>query len=107
MLTWTGDALIKKMADAAKRGVDKTMSEAVIQAKQNHPGWNNRTGAAEGSIQVQQFAEVEGDHVKGVWGSVGIDYMIWLELNHGAALRSAADAIYPRLQQNIADALNR
>ena len=104
MLKWNGDAIKKKVLEAAKHGVDKTMSEAVIEAKRHHPGWKNVTGTAEGSINVVKFAEEEGQRVRGVWGSPDVDYMIWLELKHGSALRSSADKTYPRLQRHIKEA---
>ena len=104
-LTWNGDKVRAQVIAAAIHGVDKTMSEAVVQAKQNHPGWQNRTGTAEGSINVVAFAQDEGRTVRGTWGSADVDYMIWLELKHGSALRGAADQIYPRLAGHIKSAM--
>ena len=106
-VSWNGDALKKKYIDAAKRGLDKTMAECVVQFKGNHPGWNNITGTAEGSVGIVQFAREQGPMVVGIWGSKDVDYMIWLEIKHWSALRSAADRIYPNLTQNIKDALTK
>lgn len=103
-LKWNGDNLKAKALAASEYGVDKTMAEAVVQAKTNHPGWHNRTGTAEGSIKVQEFADAAPDRpnvVRGLWGSSGVNYFIWLELKHGAALRAAAQAIYPKLRAYI------
>lgn len=102
-IRWNGDAIKAKALEAAKVSVDLVMSEAVAYAKQNHPGWHNQTGAAEGSVQVVSFAQEEGDRVRGTWGSVAVDYVIWLELKHGSFLRSSASANYPHLRQYIAD----
>lgn len=104
-LEWSGDAIKSKVREAARFGVDKAMAQAVIGAKSNHPGWSNRTGTAEGSIRVVEFASEQGSHVRGLWGSADVDYMIWLELHHGGALRSAADVEYPRLADYIREAV--
>lgn len=100
-LVWRGDQVVRAVEKAAKLGIDQTMSRCVIDAKQNHSGWNNRTGAAEGSMRMLQQAEPSGNQIKGKWGSMGIFYMIWLELNHGSALRSSADRNYPSLKGRI------
>lgn len=104
-LKWNGDALKQKALDAARRAVDRTMSEAVVQAKNNHPGWHNITGTAEGSVNVVQFAQENGGTVRGLWGSASVDYVKWLELKHGSFLRSAAAGIYPRLAKYLREGL--
>ncbi len=98
---WNGDNVKRKFRQAAKDAINQTMSEAVRHGKQNHPGWKNRTGTAEGSIRIIDFAHREGSRTVGRWGSVDVDYMIWLELKHGSALRSAGDATYPKLIDRI------
>ncbi len=102
---WNGDKVKRKARRAAKDAINETIAEAVRHAKQNHPGWKNRTGTAEGSIRVIEFAHREGNRTVGLWGSIGVDYMIWLELKHGAALRSAGDATYPKLADHIRRAM--
>lgn len=97
-------------------GIDKTMSDAVIYAKSNHPGWKNVTATAEGSVRVGEFAHRDGRGFVGRWGSVGgtvtiasgpdagivtDNYVIWLELKHGSFLRGAAEVTYPSLARNI------
>ena len=104
-LNWNGDAVKAKVIAAAIKGVDKTMAEAVVDAKRNHPGWQNRTGTAEGSINVVAFAQEDGPHVRGTWGSADVNYMIFLELKHGSALRGAADRNYPKLKDHIRGAM--
>lgn len=103
-LTWRGDELKRRAQAAAEKGIDKTMSEASIEAKQNHPGWKNVTGTAEGSVRPVRFAETRAGKTSGIWGSQDVNYMIWLELKHGSALRAAADRIYPRLAGHIREA---
>lgn len=106
-LQWFGDRVKRQVEAAAIRGVNQTMSEAVILAKNSHPGWKNRTGTAEGSIRIQSFAIATAREVFGLWGSVNVNYFIWLELKYGAALRHAADIVYPRLKRNISEAMGR
>lgn len=106
-LTWNGEAVKAKVTAAARVAVDRTMADAVVQAKNNHPGWKNITGTAEGSIRIVTFAEQAGRIVRGLWGSASVVYMIWLELKHGSALRASADATYPRLKQYLREEFNR
>ena len=91
----------RHVREAAKRGIDDTMAACVNTGKSNHPGWKNITGTAEGSIAIQRPAEEQGGGVVGRWGSQGVRYMLPLEVNHGAALRSAADNQYPSLKRRI------
>lgn len=102
---WLGDAVLAKTRKAARDGVNITMSQAIITTKDNHPGWVNQTGNAEGSIQILEQAKQVGDGAQGEWGSIGVNYMIWLELNHGAALRNSAAVNYPSLAMNIRRAM--
>lgn len=92
------------------------MSQCVIQAKNNHPGWGpgyvtkyprtyKLTGAAEGSVRPTEFAKEDGKFVIGRWGSLGVNYVIWLEVKHGSFLRNAASICYPKLNENIKRAL--
>lgn len=102
-IKWNGDQVERAVLAAAKLGIDQTMSACVIDAKQNHPGWRNRTGAAEGSMRIiREARKIDNENgAIGRWGSKGIFYMIWLELNHGSALRSSADRNYPSLKGRI------
>lgn len=102
--TWNGKKVAAEVQRAAEKGINKTMAEAVITAKLNHPGWSNRTSKAEGSIQIIEPAKPIGNEVGGKWGSKGVNYMIFLELKHGGALREAAGVTYPNLARNIAAA---
>lgn len=98
---WFGPQVVLKTRAAARNGVNKTMAESVVTGKNNHGGWINQTGNAEGSIQILEQAKQVGDGAQGEWGSIGVKYMIWLELNHGAALRNSAAVNYPNLAKNI------
>lgn len=105
-LKWNGPRIIAKTLQAAKAGVNQTMSQAVIHAKLNHPGWKNITTTAEGSVQLVKKAEERGRFIVGLWGSrfgakEEFNYVIVLEFKHGSFLRSAAATIYPNLAANI------
>lgn len=128
-LRWDGDAITARMRAAQINGVNKTMAEAVQQAKNNH-AWNNQTGVLEGSIKIAEFARVDGAGVVGTWGSTDVRYALIHELGGVIVpvraqalkfklpdgsfrivksvriparpyLRPAADAIYPKLAGNI------
>ena len=105
-VVWRGEAVKKKLVTAAIRGVNITMSGAVLRATYNHPGWKNITSVAEGSIRIVENAKLKGKRVAGLWGSRNVGYMVFLEFLHGAALRSAADIEHPKLKRNIAAAMS-
>ncbi len=100
-LNWRGDEVVRNVRKATKWGIDKTMSEVVIHAKRNHPGWKNITANAEGSVRIIRPAHDGGGAIIGIWGSVGVLYVIYLEFKSGSFLRTAGDAIYPRLLGHI------
>ena len=103
-LEWFGDRVLANTKRRAKAGVNMTMAQAIIHAKNNHDGWNNITSKAEGSIRLIKQASEGSGGIQGEWGSMGVGYMIWLELNHGGALRGAAAVTYPNLARNIRNA---
>lgn len=110
-LEWNGDKVTRDVDRAMREGVDATMAACVIQAKRNHP-WRNRTGTAERSIQVAQYARQEGSRVRGVWGSLNVNYFRFLEFGTAKrpalpTLRPAADAEYGNLAPRINRLLRR
>lgn len=100
-INWKGDEVVRTVEAAAALGIDQTLSACVIDSKQNHTGWTNRTGAAEGSIRIIEQARGQGNQIVGKWGSIGIFYMLFLEFIHGSALRRSADRNYPTLKGRI------
>ena len=102
---WNGDRIKQKVGKAAEFGVNVVMAACVARFKNNHPGWKNVSSTAEGSVRIQGFAKRIVKGTEGKWGSVGVDYMIWLEINHGSALRNAADVEYPKLAARIKRAI--
>ena len=127
-IIWNGQQVITKMRRAQKHGINKTMQQAVVQAKNNHE-WKNRTGTLEGSISIAEFAHPSGGGFKGLWGSKDVVYALIHELGGKIVpvrakalmfrvagkfvsvqsvtiparpyLRPAADATYPNLAANI------
>lgn len=121
-LTWRGKEVERKMIAAIKNGVNQTMSEAAEHAKNNHPGWQSKTGITERSIRPVVPARERGNEVVGIWGVANVRHPfskvttgeIGIFLEFGTKnpdgtvrmeakpfLRPAADAIYPRLAGNI------
>jgi phage gpG-like protein len=134
-LTWNGPALTAKMRAAQKAGVNATMAQCAIQAKNNH-AWQNQTGILEGSIDIAEMARDDGAGVVGTWGSKDVKYALIHELGGVIVpvraqalkfklpdgsfrivksvtiparpyLRPAADAIYPQLAGNIKKAFEK
>lgn len=97
----TTPRFFRKLERACILGINEAMAEAVAQAKSDHPGWNNISGDAEGSVQILQMAAMQGARCVGVWGSVGVYYVFYLEFLHGSFLRHAGDATYPDLPERI------
>lgn len=101
-MNWKGEAIKGKVAQAATHGINATMKDCIGGVKNGgHPGWQNRTGTAERSVQVQDVAHREGKRLVGRWGSRGVAYMKWLEILRGSALRNAADTFYPGLPEHV------
>lgn len=96
-IVWRGDEVRRAVEEAAKLAIDQTTSASVIDAKDNHPGWNNVSGNADGSIRTIAQAVRKGRLIVGEWGSKGVNYMMPLEVLHGSALRTSADRNYPSL----------
>lgn len=79
---WYGDEIRKKARRAAAIGVNKTMGEAVIHAKEKH-AFTNRTSTAEKSIRIVKPASSAQDVIAGTWGSATTKYFASLEFGTG------------------------
>lgn len=128
-LIWTGDAVTEKLKAAQIAGVNRTMAQAVQHAKSNHP-WQNQTGVLEGGTDIVDYAAPVDAGVQGKWGVQDVRYALAMELGATIVpvkakalaipqpdggvkfakkvvlparpwLRPAADAVYPRLSDNI------
>ena len=104
-LRWRGKQVTRQVRRAQREAVDATMAAAVIDAKRSHP-WQNRTGTAEGSIQVAERAREIPGGVRGVWGSLRVRYFRFLEFGTSVmeempTLRPAADRNYPDLAGRV------
>lgn len=103
-LNWRGDDVVKRTMAAARRAVDQTTADAVVDAKTSHP-WRNRTGTLEGSIQLRP-ARAVGSTVTGLWGSFDVNYAKFLEADPDwEFLQPAANRQYPKLAGRIRQAL--
>jgi phage gpG-like protein len=78
-LTWNGPAITAKMRAAQKTGVNATMAQCAVQAKNNH-AWQNQTATLEGSIGIAEFARDYSAGVVGTWGSKDVKYALIHEL---------------------------
>ncbi|MFA6318394.1 MAG: HK97-gp10 family putative phage morphogenesis protein [Elusimicrobiota bacterium] len=109
---WHGDDIERKVRKAAAVGVQKTMTECVRYAKDNHE-FKNRTAHLEGSVSIVNPASSSGSGpVWGRWGSASIVYAAFIEFGTSLRrafpfLRPAAAVVYPKLAENIADAYRR
>lgn len=119
--SWRGPQITEKAIVASKLGVDATMAACVTHAKNNHP-FTNRTGTLEGSLGVDEFAQIVGLLIVGRWGSLSVSYAIFMEFLRGEImgdtgwtrsrdgggpfLRPAADFQYPILRARIRAAFN-
>lgn len=100
-MDWHGDEILERIRRAAEAEIMDTMVRAVQHTKQNHGGWENRTGRAERSIRIIEPARRVGSVVRGVWGGMGVVYLRRLEFEHGSALRNAAAATYAGIAERL------
>lgn len=90
-LDWKGGALLERLRKAQVYGVNKTMEDCVVEAKESHP-WQTRSGVLEGSIGIAENAHEKGGGVTGVWGSKANKYALIQELG-GTITPKAAKAL--------------
>jgi hypothetical protein len=103
-LEWLGDDIQERVEQASIRAIDRTTEEAAEYAQNNHPGWVSRTGVAEGSIGTNPARKLRRTIRGNVTG--GADdafYLLILEVKNGAALRTAGDVVFPRVQARLAE----
>jgi hypothetical protein len=51
-LIWNGDQLLARIHAAERTAIEHAAEAGAEHARQDHPGWHNRTGAGERSIQA-------------------------------------------------------
>jgi hypothetical protein len=105
-LDWHGEDVSERTGEAVQAAMNDTTAAAAIFSKGNHPGWNNVTGTAEGSIRGDP-ARKDGDVWRALFGSFDVNYFIWLEIGtrfHEGdnTIRRGADAEFPKLAERIA-----
>lgn len=105
---WLGHEVQRRVVDATKRAIDATTEEAAEYARTHHRGWKSVTGTAEGSIGTNPAREQSGRIRGNVTGGAGeAFYLLILEVKNGAALRTAADVVFPSVQPRLADEFER
>lgn len=93
-LNWQGDAVVKRIEKASRKGINKIMTDAVIHAKHN-TAFTYRTGTAERSIRIAKQARTAGGVSFGYWGSLAVKYFKYLE--SGTKLTKTRTSIRNRL----------
>ena len=100
-LTWHGDAILKRIQESERLGIDETTASCVAPAKDRV---HVKTRILQGSIQFRP-ATREGDRTVGKWGSFDVNYAFWQEVlpepRGRAYLRPAADQEHPKLKARI------
>lgn len=94
-LKWNGDNILRRINRASRVGINRTMGQCVLVAKQDH-AFTNRTTIAEGSISVVTGAVTQGDKSFGIWGSKGVIYFKYLEF--GTRFTQTRTSIKDRLR---------
>ncbi len=95
MLNWNGDAVLKKVMDAATWGMDSVMSDCVTTAKGTV---HRRTTILQGSIQSRPTVEQGAGVFVGFWGSFAVKYALWVEQGTGPHM---IGPIYPRRKKAL------
>ena len=122
-LDWHGDEILKRLREATRDGIDETMGLCVNGSKERVPVI---TATYQGSIRFEP-ATIQGDRVRGQWGSFDVGYALKVETGRGpegptkiddrlqggrqrqrirtgqgkGVLRGQADAHYPDLPDRI------
>ncbi len=80
MLSWNGDAVLKKAMDAATWGMDSVMADCVTASK---GAVRRKTTILQGSIQMRPTVEQGAGVFVGFWGSFAVKYALWVEQGTG------------------------
>jgi len=96
-LQWYGVEVKNHTLDAVRRGMDRTMADCVVVAKDLAP---RKTAALQGSIQMRPTVE-QGSALVGYWGSFGIDYAIYQEMGTGVYAGGEPYEIRPRRRKAL------
>lgn len=104
------EPLRRRVEAAVPEAIDDVTSAAAIFAKGHHPGWNNRTGTAEGSIRMEPATRAGSGRWRGAFGSFDVDYFLWLEIGARGrpgdhTLQRAADVEFRHLGARLRERL--
>lgn len=99
---WNDKQIKARLREAGRRGVNDTLTDAVLAGFQNAPV---RTGRLRESIRSAP-ATVEATRIVGEFGSYGVPYAIFVEIGTRKMagqfyIRRAADATFPTLGERI------
>lgn len=90
-LVWKGKAITERMRAAQVAGVNGTMGDCVVEAKNSH-AWQNRSGVLEGGIDIVDYAHEDAGGVTGTWGVRDVRYALIHELG-GTIVATKAKAL--------------
>ena len=101
-ITWKGEIVKANVRAAAAMGINETMGDCIIMAKQLV---RVKTATLQGSIRLTPAIQL-GNHVRGVWGSFDVNYALWQEVGTSKMsaqpyLRPSAAAHYSSLAGRI------
>lgn len=97
IVEWNGDALKELTELAARRAMDRVMTDCVVIAKELAP---RKSAALQGSIQMRPTVR-QGRGLVGYWGSFGINYAIYRELGTGIHGGKGMYEIRPRRRKAL------
>lgn len=109
---WKFDRLTKDTEKHVINAVDETMAHCVTMAKSLV---RVDTATLQGSIRFKP-ATVQGNRVKGEWGSYGVNYALFQEIGpvsgvrtwaYTPYLRPSRDAEYPKLVKRIKERMGQ
>lgn len=107
-LDWLGDEIQRRVQTASRRAINRTTEATAQFARDNHPGWKNVTGTAEGSIGTNPARLQKRRIIGSVTGGAGDAFhLLILEVKNGSALRNAGDTVFPEVGPNLEDEYER
>lgn len=103
-LNWRGEEIRRRMRAAQEGALEETVELAAARARAVHPGWENRSGVTEASIQPRALQR-ERARAIGAFG-FGVRHGVFLEYGFlgrpGAmTLDAAAGEHFPQLAARI------
>ena len=106
-LTWNGDQVQKQTLEAARKGLNATLADCVLQAQQS--GYVPVAKVAGGTLRSSlrfEAAKSSGNTLMGSFGSYTINYALWQEIGTRFFagkfyLRRSADIHFKQIPERI------